>query len=254
MMYEGGEMARNIDRAVSAALAGRDQLGNVVDPGTGNAVRMSEARRVQLALSAVKAEAAHPDGVSDVIPIAPARGPADAWRDTEAYMTDSGPRIRRAPIPAGSPLRVCLPLERLEAASRRRRKDGPLFTVAQHQAAAEYEALFIRVHGGRVKCSDLDGGRGGGNAAGVMDAVINDIQRLRRMDRAIGHEPVLSPRGVTAHPGRVTIRADVLVYWVLSRAEPLEGLLQRHGWSVQSRYRRKLLDALGAAMDRLHGL
>lgn len=239
-------------KAVRAAVAGRDARGQLVDPASGAAVEMSEARRVQLALGDVRGRAAPPDSCSAEIPVAPARGPSVVWRPSVAYITEGGPRVRREPMPAGGPARIVSALDLLELASRRR--DGaPVFTVAQHLAAAEYEALFERVHGGRVKCSDLVGAPKGGSGS-LMDAIVHDVARLRRMDRAVGAEPVLRPRGARAHAGRRTIRADVLVHWALIRQAPLARLLQRAGWSGKSAHRRVLLDGLAAALDRMHGL
>lgn len=245
-------MAHDVDKAeLRAALSGRSADGALVDPVQGEGFTMTEARRVGLALGAVKARAVAPDVCSPAIPVAPARGPMAVHRPVEAYMTGSGPRVRREPMPGGVAARVVSPLEVLELASRRR--DGAaLFTVAQHVAAAEYVALVERVASGRVKCSDLVGVVRGG-AGSVMDAIVHDIGRLRRMDEAIGREPVLAPRG-RAVAGRLVIRADLLVHWALIRCAPLSGLLARRGWCKQAKHRERLQAGLAAALDRLHGL
>lgn len=236
-----------------AAVAGRSAAGNLVDPASGQAVAMTEARRVSLAIGAVKAAAAVPEVCSPAIPVAPGRGPMTVHRPFVAVATASGPRVRREAFPGGAPARVASALDLLERASRRR-DSGPLFSVAQHIAAAEYVALFERVNSGRVKCVDLSGARSGDGAGSVMDAIVGDIQRLRRMTRAIGSGVVLSARGSAAQAGRRSVRADGLVAWVLIRGESLSALLGRYGWGCQTKYRERLQHGLAAALDRLHGL
>lgn len=240
------------DKAIRAAVAGRNAAGRLADPVSGKSVQMTEARRVSLAMEAVRSLASVPPGVSDQVAPSPARGATVAFVPRETYLTEAGPRVRREPMRSGAPVRLVSPLERLEVASRSR-KGGPVFTVAQHLAADAYAALFEAVHGGRVKCVDLNRS-GGGDAAGVMDAVVHDIQRLRRMDRAIGHEAVLAPRGPRAQDGRRVIRADQLVRWAVVAGDPLAGLLRRHGWDKQTRYMERLQRGLAGALDRLHGL
>jgi len=244
-------MVRNAEKR--AAMAGRDAGGNLIDPRTSAPVSMSEADRVAVALDAVTARATPPDACSDDVPVSPARGPMVVHRPVVAVLTDNGPRVIREPLPHGAAARVASPLDLLEKASRCK-SGGALFTPAQHIAAANYAALFELVNGGMVKCSSLEAQVGGGGAGSFMDAAVDNIFRLRKMDAAIGAEPVLTPRGAMAQPGRRTIRSDILVRWVLVKQEPLRALLAGHGWALQSRYLATTKAGLARALDRLYGV
>ncbi|WP_370301006.1 hypothetical protein [Pseudooceanicola sp.] len=209
-------------------------------------------------------DARPPAGCSPNIPVSPARGAMQIFAPMESYLTDNGPRQRPAyDRDLGAAVRVASPLDLIELkASGRSANKGPVFDKAQHIAAGEYEALFERVNSGRVKCSSMDVGMGGG-AGSFMDTLINDIQRLRRMDSAIGaaffHEgtgsvPVLAARGATAQPGRRSIWIATLVHSALIRHDPLKSILERHGWAVQTRYRKRLQMGLATALNAISGL
>jgi len=204
-----------------------------------------------------------PEGCSTEIPVSPARGPARVFREVEVYMTANGPRRRSVRPKVGDAVRCASALDLIEVRSRSRKRPGPIFSPAEHMAAAEYEALVHKVQAGQVKCSSLDGGTGGGDAAGVMDAMIDSIQRLKRMDRRIvecfhdeklGHVHVLRAEGPAAQLGRRSIFIQDVVAWALIRREPLTALLARRGWPKQTRYLETLQKALSRALSAIYGL
>lgn len=207
--------------------------------------------RDRAAMRDLLAKASPPPICSTAIPVAPARGAMAVFRDVETVMTPNGPRQRLADIPTGAAARVASALDLIELAARGRER-GALFTPAQHAAAAEYEALFERVNSGRVKCSSLQAGAGGG-AGTVIDAIVDDIARLRAMDARIGRAPVLSPRDATAMPGRSSVRTNDLMRWAIVGRKPLSRLLLARGWACQSRYLKTLRTGLAGVLDAIYG-
>ncbi|WP_439137493.1 hypothetical protein [Roseicyclus sp.] len=203
-------------------------------------------------IDAALAKAALPNGASDRIAPAPARGDVDAFRDRVTYLTDNGPRDRVEQSPYGAAVRLRSALDGIEARGRAA-SEGPIFTDRHHLAAAEYETLWLKVNGGRVKCSDLQGAGGGGGATGITDQIIHDIQRLRGMDARIGHCPVLLARGARAQAGRRSLFTDQLMFDVLIRHAPLSAVLSARQWSVQSRHLKTLKQALMALLDAIYG-
>lgn len=211
---------------------------------------MSKAWKKEIDVALAKA--ALPREASGEIATAPARGDVDTWRDRVTYFTENGPRDRIEQSPFGAAIRVRSALSGIEAKSRNRK--APLvFTDRQHHAASEYEALFLKVNGGRVKCSDLQGS-GGGGATGVTDQIIHDIQRLRAMDQRIGHRPVLLARGAQAQAGQRTLFTDELMFDVLIRRNAMAATLEARRWPNQSRHLKTLQTALMALLDAIYGL
>lgn len=203
-------------------------------------------------IEAALAGAALPRETSGQIAPALARGEVETFRDRVTYFTENGPRDRIEQSPFGAAVRVRSALAGIEAKSRNR-KDPLIFTERQHHAAGEYEALYLRVNGGRVKCSNLQGS-GGGGARGVADQVIHDIQRLRVMDSRIGHRPVMLARGAAAQAGRRTLHTDELMFDALIRHAPLRTTLEARGWPNQSRHLKTLQSALMVLLDTIYGL
>lgn len=235
----------------------RDRMADKVSDGK---LRLeAEALRV----ARVIADATPPEGAGTGVHAAPARGAARVFREVQVVMTANGPRRRSTRPAEGDAIRCASALDLIEVRRRSRDADGPIFSPAEHMAAAEYEALFHRVMSGRVKCSSLDGGTGGGDAAGVMDAMIDSIRRLERMDARIasqffdqrtGHLHVLRAEGPAAQAGRRSIFIQDLVHWALIRREPLTALLERRGWPKQTRYLQRLQKALAQALTAIYGL
>lgn len=196
--------------------------------------------------------AALPGEISGQIIVAPARGTVETFRDRVTYFTENGPRDRIEQSPYGAAVRVQSALSAIEAKSRNR-KNPLVFTDRHHQAASEYEALFLRVNSGRVKCSDLQGS-GGGGGMGVTDQIIHDIQRLRKMDQRIGRRPILLARGAQARAGRRTLFTDELMFDALIRQAPLGMTLQARQWPNQSRYIKTLQTAIMSLLDAIYGV
>jgi hypothetical protein len=176
----------------------------------------------------------------------------------EVELTDSGPRARRQTRDGFHAARVVSPLEFMELQSRRRLKGQyqPLFTNRQHVAASDYAALFERVNGGRVKCSNLEATGGGSDGGGFMDALVDDGQRLRRMHAAIGSGSALFNASPSARSdqGRRRIGVlDVVDRFCVHRASAKD-VLVAFGWSPQTRYRNAIRQALCVALDGLYGI
>lgn len=193
--------------------------------------------------------------VSDAVlrPPARAKDALHPFHDRVAEMTPNGPRDRREAYQAGCPARVAEGLELVE--SRQRGKHPIVFTARQHLAAAAFCEVSHKVAAGNVKLSSFDGGAGGGGArASVSEAMLDAVQRHRRMVAAIGFAPVLQPRGATAQAGRRTIDRLTLMQAVVVNCEPASHVLARFGWQSQTRHLTALHVALGEALDAIADL
>ena len=212
----------------------------------------------RLARAKMLANAAPPADCGFAIPVAPARGPVAVHRPVIAYMTADGEVERQDYRPGAAAARVVGPLEEMELAARSR-GNGVAFTPSHHATACEYEALWHKVNGGGVKCSNLEASGGGGGLS-VTDEMLGSAQRLRWMDERIAtlrdgsRRIVLAPVGWLAQPGRLSIDAPLLVHWSLIRRKPLARLLESRGWARQSRHLKTLKLGLIASLDAIYGL
>jgi len=221
------------------AVTGKDRLSEEVD-------------RVRALLS----QAQPPVECSPEIPVAPGRGPMRVLRQYETVMTPSGLRTRRATGDGFHPAATVDAFDRMELQARRRDPEGSaLFTVAQVEAGRVYAALAERVDAAGVKCSSIEGQTKAGDGSGSwIDAVIHDIQRYRRMLRAIGDEVVLAPQRRRADDPRRTIRARQLVDAVCIEGKTLREVRNDHGWGNARTANAALTDGLSAVLDRLYEL
>lgn len=227
-------------------------LGLTARPVTGKDRLSEEVDRVQ----ALLAQAQPPVDCSPEIPVAPGRGPMRVLRQYETVMTPSGLRTRRATTEGFHPAATVDAFDRMELQARRRDPDGPaLFTVAQVEAGRVYAALAERVEAAGVKCSSIEGQtKAGDGSASWIDAVIHDIQRYRRMLRAIGDEVVLAPQRRRVDDPRRTIRARQLADAVCIEGKTLKEVREAFGWSSTQGSRGPLREALCGALDRLYAL
>lgn len=192
-----------------------------------------------------------PDGLSEEVTTPEARGAVDVFEDREVRMTENGPRDSKATYRAGKPGRVRSALAEIEARSRAK---GPLFTPSQHAVAEAFEALSAKVHGGQVKCSDLEASGGGAGAQTVTQAMIDTIRDWRAMLAVTDGVVVLRPRGVAAQEGRRTIWARAMVTAVLEEGRGIGDVLDAHGWSPNTRNQRAVVACLGQCLDDMAGV
>lgn len=193
----------------------------------------------------------------EIIP-AFAGGHREAFVPVETVMTENGPRIRPAAFPGSLPLRRSSGLDRIERERvAKSRKDGeaPLFTAQHHNTAERYAGLVEAVAGQGAPRSFFHGlttVRGsGGREVDLAALHIAERRGLAAMRRAIGRGVVLAPRGVLAHAGRITIRADRLVDAVCLASMTPADVLRAAGWTSQTRYRRILLSHLLVALNKM---
>ncbi|WPY93172.1 hypothetical protein T8T21_08530 [Limimaricola variabilis] len=227
-------------------------LGLTARPVTGKDRLSAEVDRVQALLT----QAQPPIDCSPEIPVAPGRGPMRVLRQYETVMTPSGLRTRRATTEGFHPAATVDAFDRMELQARRRDPEGPeLFTIAQVEAGRVYAALAERVEAAGVKCSSIEGQtKAGDGSASWIDAVVHDIQRYRRMLRAIGDEVVLAPQRRRVDDPRRTIRARQLVDAVCVQGVTINELRRQYGWADTQRTRGPLREALCGALDRLYAL
>ncbi len=206
----------------------------------------------RMRLRAVLAQATPPADVGPV-PVAPARGPQRVVTD---YVALPG-GMRRA---AGRRLEAADVFDLMLAQAVRRHGDsvGPVvmpFSWGQIAIARHYRALVERHDGGGVKCSSLDGGRAGGSGGDFMDAHLAVGREIDGLRRRIGAGSALVLRRVrpSDRGSRASITDRALVDLVCLAGMTLDGVLARHGWSVEGRYRAALRVALAGALDRMQG-
>ena len=128
------------------------------------------------------------------------------------------------------------------------------FSPVEVGAGRDYRTLVERLSGAGYKGSAVfDDSRGGGGKVDVMDAHLQDVERLHRMQRAIGGGSALSVRRVrpSTRAGRIEVGTRVLCDMVCLADSPLSAILQAHGWQKSSKATATLRDALSAALTRL---
>lgn len=261
-------MSKAAGAARRAALAGRDAHGSVADPATGKGFTMTETRRVELALNAVADRAAVPDRCGDAIPLAPARGPVEAFEPGQMVPDGrGGHRLEHNGWRGRSGARVGDVFDRMVDQARRAhagrgRKAGAFrspFSWGQVQIGRDYAALTERCNAAGARCSSLEAQTRAGTGGGVEEAVLADFQRLRALHRRIGpglakelrrHRPVDSSAGPDP---RKAITARHLVDQVCLAGKTPDEILREAGWAVNAKIRRDLRDALCAALDRMQG-
>lgn len=216
----------------------------------------------------VKSSAANPEGVSDRILAAPARGPVLPFRDTRILPDGDGFKVVDAPYRSGCPGRTRDAFDAMTDQATRRGGNAP-FTVAQVGAARDYRALDERVQSAGVKCSKVfDVQTGGQGRIDFMDAYIRDTERLVMFHDAIGSviakdmkrvspskaQRVIVTDDMLAQVKKRIITVRTLVDDVCIKDRTLSDVLKAHGWSVTGKNRKALRDALCAALGRMQGI
>jgi hypothetical protein len=207
-------------------------------------------------VAVMKAAATPPVKASPVIIPAPARGPTKVVQLRETVATENGPRVRRTTVDGFHPVQAADAFDQMELQARRRKADGPaLFSLLQVEAGRAYAALAERCAAEGLRCSSVEGGRGGapGGQRDWIDGVIQRSDALTRMQVAIGNGVALSPRGAQAHAdrGRKVIRVRDVVDGVCIEGRTLSEVLDRYGWAAKTTSIGTLRVVLIAALDRM---
>lgn len=232
-----------------------------------------EVARGAEAVASILEAAAPPERCGPEMPIAPARGPMEAFQPREMVITDAGnPVSRRAGYLGRDAARVADAFDRMTLAAQKahagavRRAeargdpipsfDAP-FTHGQVSAARDYAALSERCqsHGLATASVETRGGGSGGNG-GREEAIFADFQRLRALHRRIGEglaKEVRRLRPSATGGKRRAIRARRLVDMVCLGDAVISDVLAAHGWAENARERSALRLSLCAALDRMQG-
>lgn len=236
-----------------------------------------EAERLQM----IKERSMPPAACGDDIVSAPGRGPMVQTRPLRVEMTPAGPRARHDGYMLRAGARVADAFDlmtlnsrkahaRLCAAARRRGIGEPAFkppfTVGQVEIAREYAALAERCAASGIKCASLEALRqvssGGSDRE---EAMLADFRRLRYFELRIGNGLAksvrrLRPSGSVSKAKkhlvdrqRKAIVDQVLVDAVCLGGLTLSGVLERHGWSSDTKSLEALRSALCAALERMRG-
>lgn len=235
----------------------------VFDSQAGAARRLAEQERIARII-----EMATPvEGCGPSIPVAPARGPQVAFvphvimpdeKSVDGYKIElTGWRGFNAAKSAD----IFDVLER--KAARRKDKDGkpcpPPFTKGQVNVARLYRDLVERHDAGGMRCASLEARRASGPSGGgeFIDAFIAEGQRIEWLRQRIGNGVALAVRrvrpsqrgGAEARP----IPDRALVDDICLHGYSFRAVLKRHGWAADGKNVKKLIAALGAALDRMQG-
>jgi len=180
----------------------------------------------------------------DVHPVAPARGRVTDWMPRGVVPDGKGDwRIEEQGYRGRRALRRLDSLDRIAGLS-----------PGQIEAGRLYAALTEKVASGGVKCSTAAiMGEGSGDGPGFMEAYIEDVKRLRRLQAAIGPGFAMEGRREREGSARRPIRARVLVDMIcLGGAAPGQ-VLRRHAWAENATTRKALREALAEVLERVRG-
>lgn len=191
----------------------------------------------------------------DAIPVAAARGPVLLFHPRETVISEAGNVVtQKAGRFAG--MMVQDAFLKAEVQAMKRKQPAP-FTAGQIGVGREYRNLFDRCASSGLKLSQVDGSGGGGGAGGVSEAILADMQALRRLQKRIGTGTAMAVRRVRPSQrggARARIITDQsLVHAFCVDCETLSGVLVAHGWSDYSGNKKTLHRALCAALDRMRG-
>jgi hypothetical protein len=241
--------------AAVQALPARDRLRALrcLDPVARQAVW--DNLRPEDRVAVVKAMAAPPEQCGGELPVAPARGRLLAFEAKRMEVTTAG-NMRE--VSDGWAARVSDVFDLMEARRpKAQRRGGALFTASQVDVARDYRALVERVDASGLRGMSLETMRSGsgGGADGFIAAVLDDIARLRAMQRRIGDGVAMEVRRIrpSARGGdsRRGIRDRYLVDAVCLRQWTIVQVLESCGWSTGPSNRRALVAALAGALERM---
>jgi hypothetical protein len=243
----------------------------------------------RLPIAAVLRRAQPPVACGCDIPVAPARGPMQAFVPREMVVTDAGNLVsRRSGYMGRDGARVAdafdlMTMNALKAhpktiaAARvvhgRRAQDQsakgvqprpfvepdfvPPFTHGQVAAARDYAALSERCASSGLSCSSLETIKVGSSGGDREAAVFRDFARLRSLQRRIGDglaKEVRRYRPSATGGRRSAIRVRTLVDQVCLGGLTLDEVLRANGWGkCDGRVRADLRSALCGALDRMQG-
>lgn len=219
-----------------------------------NEALQAEAER----LDQIKARSMRPDGCgSEIVDIAPARGPVRRFQPREVVMTDSGQvRVTRSGHNGKDALQRADAFDVMmqKGKGRASADAAPMFTAGQISAGRDYAALYERCAAAGIRCSSIEA-LGGGGQGSYNETLSDDLSELASLDRKIGNDVVLSPRGAQAHAdrGRKVMRAHEMVVAVCVAEMTISQLLIKFGWRPTPKTRKKLSLALCGALDRMQG-
>jgi hypothetical protein len=190
---------------------------------------------------------------------APARGPVLLFHPRETVITDAGNVVTKK-VGRFAAMMVQDAFLKAELQAVQRKQPAP-YTPGQIDVGREYRDLFDRCASSGLKLSQIGGtGGGGGGAGGVSEAMLADMQQLRRLQRRIGTGTAMAVRrvrpsrrgGTVERPAR-NITDQRLVHLFCVDGETLSGVLTAHGWSDRGQSKTILHRALCAALDRMRG-
>ncbi|RDW14420.1 hypothetical protein [Paracoccus thiocyanatus] len=235
----------------------------VFDSKAGAARRLTEQER----LAAIIARATPVEGCGPRIPVAPARGTQVAFMP-HVVMPDekakSGYKVERTGWRGFSAARAADIFDVLERIAVKRKDKGgnpgrSPFTKGQVNAARLYRDLVERHDAGGMRCASLEARRGCGPSGGgeFMDAFIAEGEQIALMRRRIGNGIAMTVRRVRPSkrggPDAKPILDRVLVDAICLEGCSFRAVLERHGWSLDGKNVKKLIEALASILDRMQG-
>ena len=213
-----------------------------------------EAKAVELRRHLVAAGLAPTECGPDVVRIAPARGSVETFRPV-VLLPDGKDGMKH--VSMGYRDRAAMRQRDVfdVMADQARRAGGAApFSAVEVGAGRDYRSLVERLSGAGYKGSAIfSDHQGGGGKIDVMDAYLQDAERLRRLQRAVGPDVALSVRRVrpSARADRREISVRIMFDLVCLADQSLSAVLQAHGWQKDTKARSALRDALSAALMRV---
>ena len=217
--------------------------------------RMRANLAAKAAMDEVRALGAVPEGCGPEIPVAPARGPVVQFTPMKAYPDgENGHKFKPSGHLGRKALRHADAFDLMANRAAGKGKPPP-FTPAQVAMARDYAALYEKHQCAGVRCSSMeaapDGGGGGGGE--YIDAVLRDAERLAVIQRRIGNGVAMAIRRKRAGDQRVVISDRKLVDAVCIEGQTISAVMLKHGWKPRGKSVVSLIEALGAALDRMAG-
>ena len=211
------------------------------------------SRKAEILLSGMP-----PPECGSAMPIAPARGKVKTFQPVQILPDgEDGYKQVELGFAGRSAMKEEDVFDRMN--NQVRRKKGDLvFPTGLIEVARDYREITQRVLAGNVKCSKIEGSRGGGTDRDFMDRYMEDSEQLRRLHKAIGSGWAMQVRRQAAHQmdrgQRRSISDRELVDYVVLKDRDISSILSGFGWSVKGKSRKALKLALWLTLERMVGI
>lgn len=203
-------------------------------------------------LAVLKAKAVAPESCGPDVPVAPARGRVVPVAPVVMRLTNDGWQPEHGGWRGRDASRAADVFDEMARQARRAGGEDP-FTARQVAAGRLYAAMVERHSAVGLKGRSIEtmlSGRSGRGGDGIMDAILDEGERIASMRAAIGDGWALAVVRQSKRQ-RTPLTVRELVDRVCLRGQTISEVLEACGWSVYGEAREWARTALADALERI---